>query len=119
MLIICRFDSTPAPAALDQEDEEEERPQPKRPSSTSSFNPTAKKPKIQFKKFDRFERPDIRKSLLNKFLKNRPPGAAGKKAEEGEEAETETETEQSDLGTVSSRYPLINYIDCLLSIYLS
>jgi hypothetical protein len=29
---------------------------------------------VEFKKFDRFERPDIRKNLLNKFLKNRPAG---------------------------------------------
>ena len=45
------------------------------PAATSS-SPIAfgKKSKIEFKKFDRFERPDIRKNLLNKFLKNRPVG---------------------------------------------
>jgi hypothetical protein len=43
-------------------------------SSSSSFINPEKKPKVEFKKFDRFERPDIRKNLLNKFLKNRPAG---------------------------------------------
>jgi hypothetical protein len=43
-------------------------------SSSSSFVNPEKKPKVEFKKFDRFERPDIRKNLLNKFLKNRPAG---------------------------------------------
>jgi hypothetical protein len=43
-------------------------------SSSSPFVNPEKKPKVEFKKFDRFERPDIRKNLLNKFLKNRPAG---------------------------------------------
>jgi hypothetical protein len=43
-------------------------------TSSSPFVNPEKKPKVEFKKFDRFERPDIRKNLLNKFLKNRPAG---------------------------------------------
>ena len=52
------------------------------PSSTALVNPTPSKkksfstqtnsntPKIEFKKFDRFSRPNVRKSLLNKLFQN-------------------------------------------------
>jgi hypothetical protein len=78
------------------------------PSSSSSPAVTfGKKPKIEFKKFDRFERPDIRKNLLNKFLKNRPAGGdsndtsaatpptpnSGSSANAGAEEEEEEEEE--------------------------
>jgi hypothetical protein len=67
---------TPSSAAADLEDI---RPTASKKtasgsSSSSPFVNPEKKPKVEFKKFDRFERPDIRKNLLNKFLKNRPAG---------------------------------------------
>jgi len=61
-----------------------QRVQTVNPSSTVSVNPTSSKkksfssqtktnaPKIEFKKFDRFNRPNLRKNLLNKFFSKRP-----------------------------------------------
>jgi len=61
-----------------------QRVQTVNPSSTVSVNPTPSKkksfssqtksnaPKIEFKKFDRFNRPNLRKNLLNKFFSKRP-----------------------------------------------
>jgi len=44
------------------------------PSKKKSFSPQTKSntPKIEFKKFDRFDRPNLRKNLLNKFFSKRP-----------------------------------------------
>jgi len=61
-----------------------QRVQTVNPSSTVPVNPTSSKkksfssqtktnaPKIEFKKFDRFNRPNLRKNLLNKFFSKRP-----------------------------------------------
>lgn len=44
------------------------------PSKKKNFSPETKSnaPKIEFKKFDRFNRPNLRKNLLNKFFSKRP-----------------------------------------------
>lgn len=44
------------------------------PSKKNNFSPQTKSnaPKIEFKKFDRFDRPNLRKNLLNKFFSKRP-----------------------------------------------
>jgi len=73
------------------------------PSTTASVNPTPTKkksfssetksnfPKIEFKKFNRFDRPNLRKNLLNKFFSKRPNNKANNNAatEDGEEEQEE------------------------------
>ncbi|XP_023340559.1 cell wall protein DAN4 [Eurytemora carolleeae] len=81
--------------------------QPKKSSPTSSFNPSVKKPKIEFKKFDRFDRPDIRKNLFNKFLNKRKPVVDKEEEEEEEEDETTPIEPESDGDHESSPSALV------------
>jgi len=73
------------------------------PSSTALVNPTPSKkksfstqtnsntPKIEFKKFDRFNRPNLRKNLLNKFFSKRPNNKPKSFDDETNDAENEEE----------------------------
>lgn len=82
-----------------------QRVQTVNPSSTVSVNPTPSKkksfssetksnaPKIEFKKFDRFNRPNLRKNLLNKFFSKRPNNKPATSINESIDEDNEEEEE--------------------------
>lgn len=65
------------------------------PTKKKSFTQKSNTPKIEFKKFDRFKRPNLRKNLLNKFFSNRP-GLKNRKEEVDENKERENEVDFPD-----------------------
>jgi len=66
------------------------RPTPSKKKNSFSPQTEASSPKIEFKKFNRFDRPNLRKNLLNKFFSKRPnnkPEVSNKDEEINEEGD--------------------------------